>query len=564
MRHLRWQVLIAVLGMLLVGSFLAGKGRGVEVTSEPVPGGVYTEALIGQPRRFNPLLDYANPVDRDIDRLIFSGLTRFDAVGRPVPDVANWIASEDGLAYTFVLRADARWHDGVPVTTADVAYTVGVLQDPKYAGPADLGALWRAITVEVINAQTIQFTLPEPFAPFLDYTTFGLLPAHKLKAVPAADLPGAAFNQAPVGSGPFRFVQLTGAGQAVTGIQLAAADTYYGRKPLLNDVHFKFYPDFEAAFAAYQAGEVLGLSRVDDAHLNAVLGLPQLSLYTALRPEYSLIYLNLQSDQLPFFKDKKVRQALLRGLNRRAMVAASLNGQAVLADSPVLPGSWAHNPNLPTPEYDPEAAAQLLDAAGWVVPSGATPGAPDYVRQKGDVAMRFSLITPSDPVHVAIANSAKDTWAKLGILVSVSPVDPAVIREQYLLPRPRVFDAILVDLNLTGTPDPDPYPLWHETQIESGQNYGGFADRASSEYLEQARITTDQEARARLYYAFQSRFADQTPALLLFYPVYSYAVDASVNGVQLGPLIEPADRLNGLAAWSVVTRRVIVEQPPTP
>jgi peptide/nickel transport system substrate-binding protein len=561
MRHLRWQLVIAILGMLLVGSLLAGKGRTVEVTSEPVPGGVYTEALIGAPARFNPLLDFANPVDRDVDRLIFSGLTRFDAVGRPVPDLANWIVGADELTYTFVLRADARWHDGQPLTTDDVAYTVSLLQDAQFPGPADLGQLWQSVQMKIINPQTVEFTLPEKFAPFLDYTTFGLLPAHLLGQVKAADLPTQAFNQAPIGSGPFRFTHLTGEGETVTGVDLQAWEGYYGHRPLLNDVHFRYYPNVDAALAAYQAGEVLGIGQVDAAHVPAALKLEPLGVYTALRPEYSLIYLNLQSDQLPFFQDKKVRQALLRGLNRRAMVGQIMGGQAVVASSPVLPGSWAYNANLPAADYDPGAAAALLDSAGWVVPDGASPGGPDYVRKKEGTELRFELIAPDDAVHAAIAEAARANWAQIGVPITVTTVSPAQIRDQYLLPRPRPFDALLVDLNFTGTPDPDPYPLWHETQVESGQNYGGFSDRATSQYLEQARITTDLETRARLYYAFQSRFADQTPALLLFYPVYTYAVDTSVNGVQVGPLIEPSDRFNSLAQWSVVTRRVIVEQP---
>ncbi len=567
MRHLRWQVLIAVLGMLLVGRMLAGRAGatttgGVEVIQDvPAAGGIYTEALIGAPSRFNPLLDFANPVDRDIDRLLFSGLTRFDSVGRPMPDLANWIISDDELTYTFVLRADAQWHDGTPVTTADVAYTIGLLQDPGFPGPADVALLWHAVQVNVVNAQAIEFTLPEPFAPFLDYTAFGVLPAHLLEGVAAADLPQADFNRAPIGSGPFRLTNLLADDGDVTGVRLAAFADYYGQAPLLNDVEFRFYPTFEAAFAAYQAGEVLGLSRVDQAHVNEALALPQLGVYTTLRPEYSLIFFNLQSDELPFFKDKKVRQALLRGLNREAMISEIMHGQAVVANSPVLPGSWAYNPNLPQVAYDPTAAAQLLDAAGWVIPDGAAPGTAGYARQKEGVELRFTLTAPDDPAHVAIAEAAQATWALLGVQVDVTRVDPATLRGQYLLPRPRTFEALLVDMNFAGTPDPDPYPLWHETQVESGQNYGGLADRATSELLEQARITLDLETRARLYFSFQSRFADQTPALLLFYPVYTYAVDTSVSGVQVGPLIEPSDRLNGLAQWSVVTQRVVVDQP---
>lgn len=570
MRHLRWQLLIAILGMLLVGSLLTGRtqpsgeGPSLVVTAGPVRGGLYTEALIGLPRRLNPLLDYNNPVDRDIDRLIFSGLTRFDAYGRPQPDLANWIVSEDGLVYTFVLRADALWHDGQPVTTADVAFTIGLLQDPDFQGAPELARLWQALTLAVVNDQAFTVTLPEPFAPFLDYTTFGLLPAHLLGAVPVADLAAADFNHAPIGSGPFQFVALTGDDGTVNGVRLTAFADYYGTVPLLNDVAFRFYEDVGAALAGYAAGEVLGISRIDAAHVNQALQTEQLGVYTSLLPEYSLIFLNLQSDALPFFQDKRVRQALLRGLNRSAMVDQLLNGQAVVANSPVLPGSWAYNPTLPHVAYDPAAAARLLDNAGWVIPDGTAPGAAGYVRRKGEIELRFTLTTPNDPLHLALAEAARDTWAQLGVIVTLLPVDPSDIRDGYLTPRPREFDAILVDLNLAGTPDPDPYPMWHETQVESGQNYGGLNDRVTSELLEQARITSDLAARARLYYQFQSRFADQTPALLLFYPVYNYAVDSSVSGVQVGPLIEASDRLNTLAQWSVVSRRVIVEQPPAP
>jgi peptide/nickel transport system substrate-binding protein len=244
------------------------------------------------------------------------------------------------------------------------------------------------------------------------------------------------------------------------------------------------------------------------------------------------------------------------------MVNELLRGQAVVANSPVMPGSWAYNLDLSATPYNPAEAESLLTAAGWVLPQGIAPGSPDYVRQKNNVLLKFTLTVANDDLHLALAQSAQRTWAALGIQVEIVPAEPASLLSQSLAPR--AYQALLADFSLAGTPDPDPYPLWHETQAESGQNYSGWTDRAASQWLEQARITSNLSARARLYQQFQARFADQVPALLLYYPVYTYAIDAKVNGVRLGPLTEPSDRFATLPGWFTETRRVVVEQPATP
>jgi peptide/nickel transport system substrate-binding protein len=560
MKHLRWQALIALLGIVLAIGLLAGQGRDrqVQVDEVPVAGGKYAEALIGAPRALNPLLAFANPVDRDLNRLIFSGLTAFDGFGRPVPDLANWYLSADQLTYTFILKPGLAWHDGRPLTADDVAFTVQLMQDPAYPGPADLRQFWQAITVKVDGPQTVTFTLPEPFAPFLDYTNFGVLPRAALPGVTAAALPQAPFNLTPIGSGPFVFDRWLAEGGTVTGLRLKRFERYHGERPLLTEIEFRFYADEASALEAYRAGTVMGLSRLRAEQLPAASQLPGLRLYTALEPEYTLIFLNLRNEDVAFFKEKKVRQALLLGLNRGRMVSDILRGHAVVANSPVLPGSWAYNLALPTAAYDPAQAAGLLESAGWVLPPDALPGTEAYVRQKKGAPLKFSLLTPDTPQHTALAEAARATWAALGVQVEVIPVEAASLRGAHL--EPRAYQAALADFSLAGTPDPDPYPFWHETQAESGQNYSGLTDRVTSQYLEQARTTTDLAARSRLYQNFQSRFADQVPALLLYYPVYNYAVDARVRAVQLGPLTEPADRFASLPRWYTETRQVVVEQ----
>lgn len=557
MYHLRWQALIALLGMVLVVGLLAGRGQtqgesALVSVDVPEEGGTYTEALIGTPRALNPLLAYANPVDRDLSALLFSGLIRFDAFGRPTPDLANWLVSDDERTYTFILKPNLTWHDGQPITAQDVAFTVSLIQSPGFPGQSDLSALWRTVTVAVTGTQTVAFTLPEPFAPFLDYAAFGLLPTHLLGNITAEQLSTQAYNLRPVGSGPFAFDRWLVAEERATGIRLRAFAAYAGPAPKLAEIQFNFYPDSRAALEAYQRGEVLGISRIPPEQVPSAARLPTLGLYTSVLPRYTQILFNQRPPELVFFTDKRVRQALLLGLNREIMVRDVLQGQALVANSPILPGSWAYNPALPTARYNPEEASRLLDQAGWTLSGSVT----ETVRQKANLPLRFTLTVSDNPQHQAIARYAQQTWALLGVQVDVQTVPADTLIAAVL--EPRNFQAVLVDMNLEGLPDPDPYPFFHETQIESGQNYSGYVDRITSQILEQARISTDISVRARLYVNFQARFVDQVPVVMLYYPTYTYGVDTKVSGVRLGPLTTPADRLNTLTEWFLVTRRVTV------
>ena len=187
MRNLRWQILIAVGGLILIFGYLLSQAPTLEpATPAPVTGGIYREALIGMVSRLNPILDTDNKVDQDIDSLLYRGLVRFDSRGIAFPDLAeSWAISEDATLYTFSLRKDAFWHDGNAIESDDVIYTFSKFQDPDYPGPDDLKALWSEIKINRLDERTVQFQLPEPFSPFLDFLTVGLLPEHILRGVSA-------------------------------------------------------------------------------------------------------------------------------------------------------------------------------------------------------------------------------------------------------------------------------------------------------------------------------------------------------------------------------------------
>ena len=558
MKRLRWQILVVAVTVVIVALLLLSQQPvSIPVLPEAAPGGVYTEALIGSMGRLNPMLDWNNPADRDINRLIFSGLIRFDSHGLPQPDLAEaWGTSPDGTIYNFSIRPNAVWHDGEPVTSDDVIFTVELIKSASSLFPRDIKDLWSQIEIKRFDERTFQFKLAEPFAPFLDYATFGVLPKHLLESVPADQLASADFNLQPIGTGPYKFDRLMTSGGQITGVVLVANEDYYLQSPFIEQVVFRFYPNSATAFDAYQQGEVLGVSQLTNDVLQSALIEPNFSVYTSRLPQLGLVFLNLNNPSVPFLQNEKIRRALLLGVNRSNIISRIMQGQAIVADGPILTGSWAYYDEIEHFDYDPDAAQTLLKDEGFVIPAGG-----GDVRAKDGQFLTFTLVHPDDTIHTQIAQAIQADWALIGVRVELQSVPYDTLVNDFLTARN--YQAALADLNTLRMPDPDPYLFWHQSEATGGQNYSQWDNRTASEFLETARTETDFASRARLYRNFQVIFAKELPSLPLYYPVYSYGVDAQVQGVQVAPMYDISDRLALITEWYLVTRRTL-EQTPVP
>jgi peptide/nickel transport system substrate-binding protein len=548
MKKLRWQLVIIFLTGLVVGILLISEQPPaiVSIAPEPVKGGIYTEAIIGSMQRLNPALDAYNSADRDINRLIFSSLLRFDSRGMPVNDlVESGGASIDGQIYNFTLKDDVFWHDGEPFTSDDVMFTIELMREENNIIPADIRAFWQEVEVIILSEDTLQFKLPAPFAPFLDYLSFGILPQHILGGLSFDQIINDSFNLQPVGTGPYVFDRLIVEDEQITGVMLSAFDQYYDSTPFIEQIIFRYYPDSNAALAAYRAGQVQGISNVTADILPAVLAEPALSVYTGRKPEMAMVLFNLKNPEKAFFEEKDVRQALMYGLNRQWMIDRILQGQALLANGPIFPGSWAYYDGLESRAYDPELARSMLKEAGYVIPAEG-----GNVRAKEDMQLSFDLLHPDTELHTQIAEAIQRDWAQIEVQVNLVPLPYDQLINERLTGRD--FEAALVDLNLARMPDPDPYPFWNQAQATGGQNYSQWDNRVASEYLEEARVTVDMDERARMYRNFQVVFNDEQPALPLYFPVYTYAIDRQVQGVQMGPLYDSSDRLSTVTRWFLV------------
>ncbi|HLB26541.1 MAG TPA: peptide ABC transporter substrate-binding protein [Dehalococcoidia bacterium] len=534
----QWPLLLALfLGVAAIAVFWFIIANPLDSSPDEDSEQRYVEAIVGSAARINPLFAPLNDTDADLAALIFSGLTRLGPDGEVLPDLAeSWEISDDGLSYTFHLRSDVIWHTGAAFSANDAVFTYGLLADPELPGDPALGQLWRQVSCSAADALTLVCELPQPFAPFLSYTTVGILPKHILESATGATIAEDAFNQAPAGTGPYRLAQLD-----QTKAILRANPTYYGAKPVIDEIEVRFYPDASTAAAALSRGEVQGLllgPGVSQDDFDLVTSTAGLRAYTANRTAYTVLFLN---NGQPPFDDKALRRAVALSINVDDIISNLLGGRAVRADSPIVPGTWAYNPQLEPRPYDTDEAKKILDEAGWKTDDGA-------VRQKEGTELRITLMTDQDQLRIAIAQEIANQLSKVGIQVVVAPQGSADLVGEFLVPHQ--YQAAIFGWD--PGPDPDPYPAWHSSQVgPEGRNLAAYQDPDADHILEEARQTTDLDKREALYYTFQQKFLEDVPSVLIYYPVFTYFVAEEVKDVQLGTLFQTSSRFAGIADWTI-------------
>jgi peptide/nickel transport system substrate-binding protein len=493
----------------------------------------YREAIAGAPATLNPLLA-ASDAEFDAAQLLFAGLTRTDGRGGVEPDLAeSWSVSETGTVYTFALRQDAYWHDGLPVTSRDVLFTVRLMQSTAFPISPALGGLWRTIQVDLPGPHTVRFTLNEPFAPFLTKTTFPLLPAHRLHGVYPGDLPAHEFSRRPVGAGPYRVVD----GLREGDLLLERHPQYHGPAPRIERILLRFYQDLDDALQALQSGAVDGVAGVPGQRLPALQNQPGLTVQRLALNGYTLLLLNLRR---PLFQQREVRQALALAIDRAALVREALAGAGEPATSPIVASSWAYAAQPATGTI--HEARALLEKAGWFDRDG------DGVRERDGRPLALTLLTTDSAERSQAAVAIARQLGEAGLRVTIMTVTPDELVNRHLASHD--FDAALFGWAGLGD-DPDPYGVWHSSQAEHGFNFAGWSLPRADELLESGRQIRDQAARQSRYADFQRLFAEEAPSIILYTPYYHLITTERVHVVAPGPINRPADRFRTIARWTI-------------
>lgn len=534
-------VLVVLSFLLLVGNTLYRYY--LDTTKEiPIPGGTYTEGIVGQPIFLNPVFAVSD-VDQDITSLLFSGLVKINEKGDYEPNLAeSWEVSQNGKQYDFFLRENVSWHDGQLFTSDDVFFTIAVLQNPDTRSP--LKANYQNLTLEKVSPYHIRFHLPSPYAFFLNSMTIGILPYHILRDLPPDQLLSHPFNLSPVGTGPFMFKKLVQKKNDATryaSIIMSRNPNYYIKTPYLDSCVFKFYPSSIDLLTAYQRREVDGISSI------SAMDLPELkhtniTLYYLRIPEMKVIFFNLTSETP--LRDATVRNVLKQSIPKQLLIDELFNRIGFPISGPLLEQISLEEAQNEVPLDTLQA---MLEGAGWKQ-------TPDQVRMKDNQPLTFSLFTDDNTENLQIASFLQTTWQKLGINAEVEIFYQKTFIHDYL--EPKNYDAVLLKVNMGS--DPDQYPLWHSSQAnkETSFNFSNYTNPKVDVLLEDARRILDVEKRYEKYKLFEQFLLEDNPALFLYAPYYIYGVDQKVHGLSLESINRPADRFQTIPYWFVQTKRI--------
>ncbi|MFN8377093.1 MAG: peptide ABC transporter substrate-binding protein [Anaerolineae bacterium] len=540
--------------------------------------GAYNEGLIGTVQRINPLLASLNPVDEALSSLIFEGLTSINEYGEPVPALADrWTISSDALEYVVFLREDVKWQDGTPFTAADVLYTTSLLSDPEFPGDPALGAFWRTVEVQQLSDYVVRFRLAQPLGSFLERLSIGLLPEHALRGTTASALASHPFNLAPIGTGPYQLSELRADSTGIREVELRVSPLYRERPEVneqpfsLDPVHFTLFSSFESAQNGLAAGLVDALAASTPAERESLFVLSNnagLEVYNQIENRLGVLLFNFQNDDKPYFRDQRTRVALQAALDPDALIERVMGNSAVRADSPIMPGSWAYEANMPWADYDPARARTLIEQAaerlervnaanqeeptavpdsGQVAP-GVDPTATPTPAPPPAVIFEFSILVPDDPVLTTLAQEIAAQWSQVGVVATVESVPLDVFRQRL---DDGQFDTTIVEMGLGSSADPDVYDFWHQGQYPDGENLAGVDDRQLSILLERARRDPYGVNREQDYQQFQQEFADKAIAIPLYHPLFTYVSKPRVEGIQLGFIGRASDRFRNIGEWSL-------------
>ena len=485
----------------------------------PVAGDTIIMGTIGDASNLLPMLS-TDAASTEVSSQIYNGLIRYDKDLHFEGDLAeSWQVSDDGLEIVFHLRHDVRWHDGALFTSADVLFTYQLIIDPKT--PTAYSERYKRVTEALApDPYTFIVRYDKPLASALISWGIAIHPKHLLEG---QDVTTSPLSRAPIGTGPFRFVEWLPGEKIV----LERNEDYFEGAPYIKRIVYRIIPDPTTMFLELQSGglDQMGLTPLQYARQTDAPGFKR--RFNKYRyPAFAYTYLGYNLNK-PMFQDKRVRQALSYAINKQELIDGVLLGLGQPANGPYKPGSWPNNVHVKPYPYDPQKAAMLLDEAGWRDHDG------DGIRDRDGKPMAFTIITnQGNDQRIKSGEIIQRRFQEIGVEVKLRVIEWASLLKEFI--QPGNFDATI--MGWTVPIDPDGYNVWHSSKTgPNGLNFIGFKNDRVDTLLEQGQSTYDQQERKRVYDEFQQILAEEQPYTFLFVPDALPVVAHRFYGIEEAP-----------------------------
>lgn len=439
----------------------------------------------------------------EINALLFAGLTAHDENNRVVPALAeSWRFDEDNLTYIFNLRENLTFHDGQPLTSADVKFTLQAILDEK--NHSEIVSNYKDIEeIRCPDEKTVEIQLSRFNAAFPDYMSVGILPAHLLEG---EELSTCSFNQNPVGAGPYQ-LKSWDRGQSIT---MEGFDDYWSGAPSIETVVFKIVPDADARVMQLLAGDI-DMAQITAKTAEEIEEKGTYNVYRMDTADYRAIAYNFGGCRL-FRENPQLANILSYGIDRQAILDGVLLGEGEIAYSPLQKGAY-NNEQIHPFTYDPDKVVKLLFADGWVKDE-------DGYFAKNGTQLAFTISAMSDdPVRVEMAKMCAEQFQKLGVNAKAE-AKPSLDWENQ--------DCCIIGWGSPFDPDDHTYKVF---TTGAGDNYTGYTNPQIDDLLRKARNTDDEAARRSLYAEFQQEMTEAMPYTFIAYVDATYAVKKEIRGI---------------------------------
>jgi peptide/nickel transport system substrate-binding protein len=510
----------------------------------PSHGGSLIEGIVGSPRFINPVLATSN-TDKDLSSLIYSGLLKATTQGELIPNLADsYSISEDGFVYLVELKDNIFFHDGYPITTEDIEFTIKMTQNNIIK--SSKRANWEGVEVKRLNDKEIQFILPQPYSPFLENLTLGILPKHIWTEISPEQFAFSQFNINPIGSGPYKVKEIKrGSSDILEKYNLESFEGYSLGEPYISRLDIKLYSDEESLLTAYINKEIDSINSISPEKVSLLKEKHQI-LSTPL-PRIFGIFFN--QDEATVFTNKEVRTALNIAINREKIIEEVLNNYGVAIDSPV-PSKSRYYTKSDKEKDNLKIAKEILDSNNWKInPDGIL----EKLTRKETTLLKFSISTANTPELKAVANIIKEDWEKLGAQVSLKIFEIGDLNQNVI--RPRQYDSLLFG-EVIGR-DMDLFAFWHSSQRnDPGLNIAMYANITTDSLLEEIRIDTNEEAKKEKFKMFQEEISTDVPATFIYSPEFIYILPEKIKNIKIEQLTIPSERFLNINEWYIETNKI--------